>query len=502
MEARLVKQLQSTIQDLDDVWREIGFSQRERAEQTELLFAEVTGMFKAKIEQEKVLLETYQDSVEEIKAKILLCADRLDLPPPSSQASDQQQEESLVLCLSRLKHDHAVLDGKRVEMEQKIAAKLDQLCQYGQEMKEPVLISLETLKLTQENLDKVSHQCSLAKHELEKRKEILAAGREQVFDLLECLQQYDAKSPVDDCVANHREMDLGRDTLLALQARAEELVQIKQRQSELFLTLFAEIRPLWDKLGVTQLEQDAFFARQGNSLGDKAMQACRNEIVRLKQVFKSKMAEFIAQLRVEIESKSEELGPLPLATAQRLEGLMREPVRPEDFERCEQLLALHEHELSELDRELDQLKPIQHGVNKYLHLCEERKQYELLVQDSSRLLSRNKRNSGLPSLQEEEKMRQRVSQIPKFVSQLKQLISEVEQTRNQTLKIGCRLLDPTGCSSGTADALDRSEQEHDERVANERLNRKQQQQQNGISSKTDPAANSRRTTGPPLRPRN
>ena len=467
MEARLVNLLRATIDDLDGIWRKIGFSAKERSEQSEALFAEVTDLFRTKIEQEGVLLETYQENIHHLRGEISHFLTRLDQTPDDAVCSSEESA-SLVTVLSRLKQEHALLAARCQEYDLQMADKFAELESLTREMGEEEFVRPTEFKLTADSLNAVAHDCAVARKERDRRAELMAKDRTEVFDLLECLEPSPLTS-LDRVVLDHGEVSLSKVSLAAMHTRFDELNSLKLAQSALLLQLFAQIRPLWEKLGVTSSEQEAFFARQGGSLGDKAVRACQVEIARLKEVLKSKMSLFIDHTRTEIVAKRQELALPPLGPF---------PCVPvEDFAQCEAVLQEHESQLADLNKQLEALKPIRQGVAKYLALFEERIQYQALIQDSSRLLSRNKRNSGLPSLAEEEKMRLRVASIPKLVAQLKQLLLDAENgvPGGRKIRIG---VDQLGggdeATTTTIECIEAREREHEEKMLREKRSRKEQ----------------------------
>ena len=64
MEARLAELLRSTVDELEEIWRSIGFSKCEREDQIEVLFHETKELYKNKIESEKLLYERYKNEVD------------------------------------------------------------------------------------------------------------------------------------------------------------------------------------------------------------------------------------------------------------------------------------------------------------------------------------------------------------------------------------------------------------------------------------------------------
>jgi hypothetical protein len=59
-------------------------------------------------------------------------------------------------------------------------------------------------------------------------------------------------------------------------------------------------------------------------------------------------------------------------------------------ELSDELLSKHDEEIASLTERYKALEPILGYVNKYLHLCEERTSYDVLLQDSTRLCSRER----------------------------------------------------------------------------------------------------------------
>jgi hypothetical protein len=59
-------------------------------------------------------------------------------------------------------------------------------------------------------------------------------------------------------------------------------------------------------------------------------------------------------------------------------------------ELSDELLARHDDEIDSLTKRFKELEPILGYVNKYIALCEERTNYDVLLQDSTRLCSRER----------------------------------------------------------------------------------------------------------------
>ena len=204
--------------------------------------------------------------------------------------------------------------------------------------------------------------------------------------------------------------------------RVSELKNEQQVRETWKMRLMVEIEPFWDRLKVNPIERNAFLNRF-EGLGDSSILGYEKELEKLKRLRREKMYEFIQAARENIRYLIPYSRPVP-SEAFKIENLLNEKVDLEDYDGCEKLLQCHEQVVERLNMLHEKIQPIVNHCQKYLQLCAERNTYDNLIQDPQRLLNRSRTHY---SLQEEEKLRRRVSEISvKVVPQLLKLIREFE----------------------------------------------------------------------------
>jgi hypothetical protein len=475
MEARLVNLLRTTIDELDELWRSIGLSAKERTEQVETLFRETQDLCKNRIATEQALAVSYREQVQKLKEDIAICADRLDLVRQPIKPTNETL--SLVRELTNLRGDYEELDKKRTEMERVMMEKLNMLHRCWDEMKMKYEQGFESIgfKLSSKRMNEISFKYEEVRKAKDQRQAVVHSKAQEAAELMELLEMDDKPTDSFDhaiLTRNEDALGLSASAVEALDQRISELKAEKQSREAELMRLGNLIQPLWERLGVTKPERESFFKRHG-TLGEKSVKACEAELDRLRDLRKRKINEFIEHVRDELRVAMDEARVMQTEKS-RLQRLMCEPVNPEDYEACEQLLNRHEQELEKLKMVVEAIRPVVKACQKYLALCRERNEYEVLIQDSSRLLNRKR---GALSLQEEEKMRKRVQDLPKNIAQLKHMVDEFEKNYLRGDKL--ILSDILGEDQPVVMVIDKSEKEHDERVQREkeqRNNKKHEQE--------------------------
>ena len=149
----------------------------------------------------------------------------------------------------------------------------------------------------------------------------------------------------------------------------------------------------------------------------------------------------------------------------------------------DETLLEHNDLIQLLQEQNDMIQPVFKSIEKYQHLVEDRKDYEMKIQDSSRLLSRKRgalREEGKSSTQHSEipitlpsiveLQRKRVTiQLPKLIKTLRSLIEGYEKEYGDLIFQGERYLD----------RLETTEREHDEQVAQAKLAKMKARNQTG-----------------------
>jgi Ase1/PRC1/MAP65 family protein len=244
------------------------------------------------------------------------------------------------------------------------------------------------------------------------------------------------------------------DNLTNVHQRRQELDSERIRRTELLQTLYDELIPLWQRFDVADEDVDAFVqANCGCTL--IVLEAYESELQQMRELKSQHMALFISKVRQDIAALWDQLMMTPeerrdsfapffydLADATSSEESRGNSA---GIEPSDELLALHEEKVHDLQDELaTRAKPLE-LVRQYLRLLDEARELEESAKDTSRLTGRGapgqKRDPG--RLLREEKMRKRIKILkPKVEEDLMKTIPAWEEESGRPFVVnGARFLD-------------------------------------------------------------
>ncbi|KIY72254.1 hypothetical protein CYLTODRAFT_388873 [Cylindrobasidium torrendii FP15055 ss-10] len=176
------------------------------------------------------------------------------------------------------------------------------------------------------------------------------------------------------------------------------LEDTKRRRETHIQTMYDELEGLWRRMGIEDGDMDAFVdAHRGST--DETVREYEEELERMLELKRERMGAFIASAREEIVKLWDEL---------MVGDEERADFAPfADDEHTEELLTIHEEEISRLKEERREKAPLLAAIKKYFEICEEEKELAAAASDQTRLLGRGARDPG--RLLREEKMRKRVT---------------------------------------------------------------------------------------------
>lgn len=461
---------------LDEVWGEIGLTREERAEQLQFLFRQTEELYSNRLSTEQALAAAYATEVDKLRRDIELAMDRLDLVRlPETEA--ELVGLPLVKQLAKLRADFDQLAAKRDRMETVLNAALHQVHALCAEMKCEVPVGFETNdKLTAERERELEQQLDVLLEEKQARTAYIDGFVRQAAALLALLEMdvvTTQTTQLDHMILKHGSgEEEGRGFLLdvksirRLECRVQELDKERALRETICRNLAKQIQLAFD--GINQSSQ-AFFAQyppNGGRLGEAIIYAYELQLQHLQQERKLRIAEVIEHARDGVRVVLEESRP-SLMERSRITALLSEPVCPNNLEQCEHMLARYQLEKDKLAKSALRIQPVVQLCQKYIALCRERDEYECLIQDSSRLLNRSRR-SGV-TLQEEERMRKRVAEMPKFLHHLRQQVLEFERGNG-----GAELLvldDLFGEDLPVLQVIEQNERDHQDRLVKEKEQR-------------------------------
>lgn len=244
------------------------------------------------------------------------------------------------------------------------------------------------------------------------------------------------------------------DNLTNVHQRRQELDAERIRRTELLQTLYDELIPLWQRFDVADEDVDAFVqANCGCTL--VVLEAYESELQQMRELKSQHMALFISKVRQDIAALWDQLMMTPEERRDSFapffydlaDATTSEESRGNNagIEPSDELLALHEEKVQDLQDELaTRAKPLE-LVRQYLRLLEEARELEESAKDTSRLTGRGapgqKRDPG--RLLREEKMRKRIKILkPKVEEDLMRTIPAWEEESGRPFVVnGARFLD-------------------------------------------------------------
>lgn len=211
----------------------------------------------------------------------------------------------------------------------------------------------------------------------------------------------------------------GVDPTPALTAWAEslrvELEDTKRRRETQIQAMYDQLEALWRRLGVPDDSMDGFVEEHRGST-EENVKAYEDELERMLDLKREKMGTFIGNARKEIvklwddlmvgEEERADFSPFA-------DGASHETFHGPTLKFCfvdehtEELLTIHEDEITRLKEERKRKGPLLLSIKKYFDISEDEKELAASASDQSRLLGRGPRDPG--RLLREEKMRKRVT---------------------------------------------------------------------------------------------
>jgi hypothetical protein len=227
-------------------------------------------------------------------------------------------------------------------------------------------------------------------------------------------------------------------SLEAVRARAEELEAERERRASLVESLGAEISVLWVKLGTSAEEQRAFLESRGG-LGLGTVRACEAHLQSLRDEFARRVGELLEEARSRVRGlwgqlrRSAEDGE---AVCPEAAEAWAKPAEPAEQEEC--FNRVREHAL-QLEAELEEVSAILALVEKREAILADKDEYQRIISDPSRLLSRG---GGAARLREEKLERRIKKELPQVLAKLAKACADYEAARTVPFCVdGKRVLD-------------------------------------------------------------
>ena len=364
--SQLTEVASSTEAELSEIWAEIGLTDEERSTQLEALIADVTAVFRKKVQEEATIREQYVAEVARLEGEIKATAEMVVEIAP---AIPDEETTTLVRRVAWLTQALSGLSEIRAVWEGKIGEALTPLLALWEELGEEVEPGFEDFGSV---LD--ADRLEAVRAKLVEVQDVKAARLEKISDLLDDIGdvfeelEFEPESEFDVCISRRsEELGITRDAIQALEHRKEELAEEKVNRTNRIKDLGDQIQPLWEKLEVPQERRKNFFANElASGLGLRVIKYCEEELAAMKALKQDKLGELIEKARGRIE----ELWEINGATEQ-------EKVKFKAFkstETTDDVYEAHEEEIERLEVRAELIGPLIQSLHRFEALFAEREE--------------------------------------------------------------------------------------------------------------------------------
>eukprot|EP00939_MAST-03C_sp_MAST-3C-sp1_P001371 g1371.t1 len=422
----------SAVRELRALWTEIGLDGEAQSKNVENIRNAVIQCFEGAVEETRENVESMRKEIETNMSSIESLKEELGMPGDSEGA----EEIASMALNARLDYSRGLVEAlgqEKASWVSKIDAqreKLNAVCRLlGKEVPEHMR---EVGALTDARISEFLSEIRGNESELANR----AASVNKLIDEIRAFwDELDVKPSSElerriakfDVTDETTSLGLTMEVIEALSACAADFAEQKRKRLDEVRSLGAEITKLWAQLKVSTKEQDAFKSSHAG-IGIETVHACESELLRLRKIKEERLGGLIKELRASVDDLHEKVHAGPQQKEKYGILLLKNTSSKSS------LYDALDSYIATLRKKLEQLNPLLTSIAKWEGLVREREEYDRMIQDPSRLLSRR---SG-KELNKELKMAKRVQKhLPALYKKLKQRIVNWEK-ENDALWIGGR----------------------------------------------------------------
>ncbi|KAF9978975.1 hypothetical protein BGZ73_007862 [Actinomortierella ambigua] len=407
--------------DLETLYSDIDIPEHEKTAQCAELFSHVLDRMNHEVQQLQKLKDRLKEEVETFQTEIQ------NLTLWLGQEDDSVEQLGRKLEGLSLYSKHRLLREERDSRFELYAQKLETIrglhrqlhdfsIQLGSSFVDPGPYPEEGAHVTFEVIQTFTYNIEECQKEKDRRIEHI----KQLIVAIKHLWGELGWTPQDAFDRNVIEKDDGgncsllEETIARLELKQTMLEDERKKREAHVQELRNEIKALWEKLRIEDVEQEQFFESH-LGLSVAIVNAHKKELERLHDLKRLKLEEFVAEER----NKLGELWDRLYYSTEQREAF--EPMFTDDL--TDELLELHEQEVLRLTREAEEVQPILVIVEKYQRMVEEVREFEASTRDSTRLL---KPEPGL--LLKEEKTRKRLKkEQPELEQELQRVLLQYQE---------------------------------------------------------------------------
>ncbi|XP_023128588.2 protein regulator of cytokinesis 1-like isoform X2 [Amphiprion ocellaris] len=394
---------------LQDIWDEIGIPEEQRVQRTNDVNKHIKGLLDLMIVEEEGLKKRLMKSIESCREELSQLCSELQLPPFEEEegCSMLQMEKNSRTRLEVMKEHKK----QRMEEIKDLTAKdrelCDIMCTTPFSIDPNSVPSLKQLEAYRAYLD------DLTKEKERRHEEFVSIKKEIVVYMDDLEQQPETSFETDVMCEDEEEFCLSNDNIAALKLLLSQLQERKAENELRCLGLRTKIQELWERLRIPQEDRDAFAEHMVKSK-KKNIEALQTEVQRLEVLKMQSMKSVIEAIRAEIALLWEKC----FYSQEQQQAFV--PYHDEDF--TEELLNLHEAEVSTLKKYYEAHSELFEGVSKWQDNWTLYLELDKKANDPSRF---NNRGGNL--LKEEKQRSDLQKSLPKLEKNLKAQIDAWEE---------------------------------------------------------------------------
>ncbi|XP_031569575.1 protein regulator of cytokinesis 1-like isoform X2 [Actinia tenebrosa] len=415
IKTELVGCLEGSMENLQQIWNEIGISEEQKEERTHVVLKHLQTLLQEMVEEERQLKTTLMENVKTCSADLQQLSNELGIEYPTfpEGISILKLENDLRTKVDEFK----VEKHKRIKELKKLREQENVFCKrlclpahnFGQNFVVP----------NKEHIRELEANIEYLKNEMIKRLESFKKIKANVMELWKELEEVPKTTVETEMAMDSAEttFELSAINLEALKVLELELEHQKTININISKQLREEIQSLWTKLEISENEYKPFLAHW-HGFKRSTINAMESEKQRLQALKLKHMQKFIEGLRKELTNWWDKCY---FAPAQR-EAFS--PINDTDY--TEELLNMHEHQVEVMKSFYEQNKHLFKMVEKRETMFAKMAEYELKKNDVNRFSNR-----GGALLKECRARKVLEKELPKLERELKEDIEKWETDNEQ-----------------------------------------------------------------------
>ncbi|XP_019712551.1 protein regulator of cytokinesis 1-like isoform X2 [Hippocampus comes] len=421
--AESVAYLNRALGKLRDIWEEMGISEDQRLQRTNVVHRHIKGMLDLMIVEEEELKKRVMKNIESYRKELHLLCSELQMPPFEEEGCTMLQlEKNNRTRLEQMKEQKR----QRMDNLKSLVGKDRELCDIM--CTTPFSIDRESVPSLKQLDDYRAHVNALTEEKDRRHEEFVSVKKEIIACMDDLERQAETAFEKDVMYENEEAFCLSTDNIGALKQLLGQLRERKAENVVLCTALRTKARELWDRLQIPLQERENLSEHMIKSKKSN-IEALQAEVQRLELLKLQSMKSVIEAVRNEILLYWETC----FYSQEQRQAFLH--YHDEDF--TEELLNLHEAEVNTLKSYFEDHKELFEGVAKWQENWAVYLELERKANDMSRF---NNRGGNL--LKEEKQRSDLQKSLPKLEKTLKAQIDSWEQEQGKEFFVnGQKFLD-------------------------------------------------------------